>query len=141
MYESLSYKEHIEKVLKTSNSRVKLLPHIKQDLTPHTAETVYKVMMLPLLLYCNNTFIYMSPKKKHQYERIQMQCLKIVNGKRDSVKLPLINHIRNKMCGIEVFKCLNAISPPDYKENFKRLDHCKGTGGNDYSLLLPKVKS
>ena len=41
----------------------------------------------------------------------------------------------------EVFKCLNGILPPDYKEYLKCLDHCKGTCGNDHSLLLPTVKS
>ena len=70
-----------------------------------------------------------------------MRCLKNINGKRDSVKLPSLNHIRNKMCAIEVFKCLNGILPPDYREYFKRFDDCKGTGGNDHSLLLRKVKS
>ena len=60
MNKSLPYKEHIEKVLKKANSRVKLLSHIRQDLAPHTAETVYKVMIMPLLLYCNNIFIDMS---------------------------------------------------------------------------------
>ena len=45
------------------------------------------------------------------------------------------------MCAVDVFKCLNGISPPDYEKYFKRLDHCKGTRGNDQSLLLPKVKS
>ena len=107
MEKSLSYKEHVEKVLKKANSRVKLLSHIRQDLTPHAAETVYKVMIMPLLLYCNNIFIDLLPNKKHQFEKIQMRCLKIINGKRDSVKLPSINHIRNKMCAIEAFKCLN----------------------------------
>ena len=45
------------------------------------------------------------------------------------------------MCAIEVFKYLNRILPPDYKEYVKRLDYCKGTRGNDHSLLLPKVRS
>ena len=45
------------------------------------------------------------------------------------------------MCAIEVFKCLNGISPPGYENYFKHLDHCKGTRGNDQNLLLPKVKS
>ena len=45
------------------------------------------------------------------------------------------------MCAIEVFKCLNGISPPGDKAYFKRLDRCKGTRGNDHSLLLPKGKS
>ena len=43
------------------------------------------------------------------------------------------------MCAVLI--CLNGISPPDYKEYFKRLGHCKDTRGNDHSLLLLKVKS
>ena len=38
MDKSLSYKEHIEKVLKKENSRVKILSYIGQDLTLHAAE-------------------------------------------------------------------------------------------------------
>ena len=102
MDKSLSYKEHIEKVLKKANSRVKLLSHKRQDLTPHAVETVYKVMIMPLLLYCNNIFIDMSPNKKQQFEKIQMRCLKIINGKRNSVKLPSINHIRKKCVQLKV---------------------------------------
>ena len=52
-----------------------------------------------------------------------------------------MSHIRNKMCTIEVFTCLNGVLPPDYEKCFKRLDHCKGIRGNNHSLLLPKVKS
>ena len=81
MDKSLSYKEHIEKVLKKANSRVKLLSHIGQDMTPHAAETVYYVMIMPLPLYGNNIFIDMSPNKKHQFEKIQMRYLKIVNNR------------------------------------------------------------
>ena len=45
------------------------------------------------------------------------------------------------MCVIEVFKILKGVSPPDYEKYFKRLDHCKCTHGNNYSLLLPQAKS
>ena len=55
--------------------------------------------------------------------------------------LPSINHIRSKMCAIEVFKFLNGFLPLDYNEYFKHLDHWKDTRGNDHSLLLPKLKS
>ena len=48
-----------------------------------------------------------------------------------------MNHIRT----IEVFKRFNGVSPPDFEKYFGRLDHSKGTRGNDHSLLLPKVKS
>ena len=65
-------------------------------LTLHAAQTIYKVMILPLLVYCNNIFIDMSPHKKHQFEKIQFQCLKIIYGKRNSVKLSSINYITKK---------------------------------------------
>ena len=45
------------------------------------------------------------------------------------------------MYAIEVFKCFNIVSQPDYEKFFKCLDHCKGTRENNHSLLLPKVKS
>ena len=61
--------------------------------------------------------------------------------KKNSAKLLLINHIRNRVCAIEVFKCLNGVSPPDCEKHSKLLDHCKGTRGNNDSLLLPKAKS
>ena len=60
MDKSLSYKEHIEKVLKNVDLRVKLFCHIRQNLTPHAAETAYKVMIMHLLFYCINIFIDMS---------------------------------------------------------------------------------
>ena len=96
-------------------------------------------MMLSLLLYCSNVFVDMSPNKKQQFEKIQMRCLKSINAKRNSARLSSINHSRNKL--FEVFKCLDGISTPDYEKYFKRLDYCKGTQGNDQSLLFPKVKS
>ena len=70
-----------------------------------------------------------------------MRCLKIINGKRNNVKIPLIRHTRSKICAIEVLKCLKGVSPPDYENYCKCLDHCKGTRGNNQSLLLPNVKS
>ena len=87
MDKSLSYKEHIEKVLKKAKSRGKLLPHIRQDLTPHAAETIYKVMKPPLLLNCSNSFVDMSSNKKQQFEkRIKMPRLKSINVKRNTKK-------------------------------------------------------
>ena len=141
MDKSLTYAEHIEKTLKKASSRVKLLSRIRPNLTPHAAETIYRVMILPLLIYCNSIFVEMSPSKKQQFESIQIRSLKIINGRRSSVKLPSINHIRNRMCAVEVFKCLNGLAPPDSMEYFKRVKHSKATRGNEHNLMLPRVKS
>ena len=141
MDKSLTYAEHIDNTPKKASSRVKLLSRIRPNLTPHAAETIYRVMILPLLIYCNNIFVEMSPSKKQRFESIQIRSLKIINGRRKSVKLPSINHIRNRMCAVEVFKCLNGLAPPDFMEYFQRVKHSKATRGNEHSLLLPRVKS
>lgn len=70
-----------------------------------------------------------------------MQCSKIINGKRNGFNRSSVNHIKSGICAIEVFKCFNGPSLPDYKEHFQRVHPCKGIRGNDHSLLLPKVKS
>ena len=75
MDKSLTYAEHIKKTLKKASSRVKLLSRIRPNLTPHAAEIIYRVMILPLLIYCNNIFVEMSPSKKQRFESIQIRSL------------------------------------------------------------------
>ena len=100
MDKSLTYAEHFEKTLKKASSRVKLLSRIRPNLMPHAAESIYRVMILPLLIYCNNIFRELSPSKKERFKRIQIRSLQIMNGRRNSVKLATINkqHQKQNVC-------------------------------------------
>ena len=102
--------------------------------------TKFKILIQNLKNY-NNIFIEISPSKIQQFESIQIRSSMIRNGRRSNVKLQSINHIRNRLGAVEVFKCLNSLAPPDLMEYFNCVKHSKDICRNEHSLLLPIVKS
>ena len=141
MDKNLTFSDHLEKTVKKATSRVKLLTRIRHNINPYTAETIYKVTILPILLYCNNVFLHMAPSKKALVENIQKRALKVINGYRHSVKLEKVSSIRNKMCPLEVFKSLNGVLPHDFQHYFTRVNHSQRTHANTKNIVLPRVKS
>ena len=83
---NFTFNNHLEKTIKRATSGVKLLLCIRHNITP-AAEMIYKVAILPVLLYCNKMFPHMAPSKKAHFESIQKRSLKVINGNRDSAKL------------------------------------------------------
>ena len=57
---NLNFDEHLEKTFKKVSSRIKLLSRVGENINPHTAETIYKVMILPVMLCCCNIFVSMA---------------------------------------------------------------------------------
>ena len=47
---NLNFNEHLEKTFNKVSSRIKLLSRVRQNISPHTAETIYKVMICHALL-------------------------------------------------------------------------------------------
>ncbi len=141
MDKSLTMKEHLSKTYKKVLSRTKLLARIRHNVSPWVAETIYKVMILPQMLYCSNIMLGMSNTHKTQFERIRNRVLAIINGNSQRVQLPTVNHARNKKCLVEVFKCQNGLSPRLFEGYFKKIQHHKETRGNNINLVLPKVRT
>ena len=55
---------------------------------------IYKVMILPVMLYCSNIFVGMTQLKKQRFKTFQDRAIRIINGKRkNDIKLPGVNHI------------------------------------------------
>ena len=67
---SLIIKELLEETFKNTLSRTNLLARIQHNISPCVAETIYKVMILPQMLYCSNILLGMSNTQKSQCERI-----------------------------------------------------------------------
>ena len=141
MDKNLTMKVHLEKNYKKVMSRTKLLARIRNNISPWVAETIYKVMILPQMLYCSNIMLGLSNTHISQFERIRSRALAIINGRSQRVKLPTVNHAINKRCLVEVFKCQNGLAPPLFKNYFKKILHQKETRGNNTNLLLPKVRT
>ena len=57
MGKNLTLADHVNKVIKKTMSRTNLLGRLRHNINPHTAETIYKVMILPVMPYCANAFI------------------------------------------------------------------------------------
>ena len=49
--------------------------------------------------------------------------------------------IRNRLCALEVFKCLNGIAPKAFGDYFTRQNHKVNTRKNNKSLVVPKVRT
>ena len=56
----LNLQSHVENIHMKVASRIKLLGRIRLDITPAVAETIYKVMILPIFLYCSYVNISIS---------------------------------------------------------------------------------
>ena len=141
MDKNLTYADHLEKTAKKAISRVKLLSQIRSIISLHTAESIYKVTILLILLYYSNVFLHISPSKQALLENIQSRAIRVINGSRHNDKLENLNSKRNKACALEVFKCLNNISQHAYKIYFVRTNHCKSTRSNTKNISLPKIRS
>ena len=140
MDRNLTFNDHLEKTIKMAWSRVQLLSRIRHNITPYLAETIYKVAMLPMILYCNNVFLHIAPSKKARFENIQKRALKIINGNRDNVKLE-VSSVRNKMGVLEVFKILDGLSPHAFHNYFTKVNHNHSTRANTKNVILPKVRA
>ena len=141
MDKNLNYLEHLNKIQKKAASRVRLLSRIRHNIGPYTAETIYKMMILPVMLYCSNIFIDLPNCHKLKFEDIQNRAMQIVYGSINSTEWPSINEIRNRNCVHEVFKCLHGLAPMPLQKRFTRVSHSQNTRGNNVNLSLPKVKT
>ena len=142
MDKSLTYTTQIERVYKKASSRVKLLSRIRKNISPYVAETIYKVMIEPVLFYCNNVMLGISDSTAARFQDIQDRAHKVVFGKRErSNTWETVSCKRNRLCVLEVFKCLNGIAPINFNEYFSKNSHEKNTRGNNSLLKIPKVRT
>ena len=110
------------------------------NISPTTAETIYKIMILPIFLYCSNINIGILDSLKSKLEKLQNRVMKIINGHKGKISLPSRNLVRNKRCALEVFKCLNGPAPRMLEKHLKRLDHQKDTRGKKSNLVFPCIR-
>ena len=75
---NLNLLSQFEKMFKKVSSRIKLLARVRMNISPSTAETIYKVMILPILLYCSNINIGMSDSHKAKLEKLQDRVMRII---------------------------------------------------------------
>ena len=122
------------------SSRIKLLGRIRVDITPAVAETIYKVMILPIFLHYSNINISISDTQNSKIEKSQRRPLKIINGRVGRINFPAIKAIEYKRCANELLKCVLELAPNLFENYFCKQNHTKGTRGNNASLVVPSIR-
>ena len=118
MDKSLTYVEQKEKMYKEAMRRVKLLSRIRCNVSPLVAQSIYRTMIEPIVLYCNNLFLGDSASSIEKFQKVQDRSFKIVYGNNISNNWSTLESIRSKVCVIDV---LNSLAPPCYDGYFQKL--------------------
>ena len=139
---SLTHTTQIERVYKKASSRVRLLSRIPKNIGLFVAETIYKVMIAPVLFYCNNVMLGISDSAAAKFQKIQDRAHKVVFGKRESSNTwETVSCKINRFCVLEVYKYLNGIAPINFNEYFSENSYEENTRGNNSLLKVPKVRT
>ena len=91
---NLTLADHMNKFIKKAMTRTNLLNRIRHDINPYTAKTTYKVMILPVMLYCSNAVLDIADSRKQRFKNVKMRAFKIINGQSNFVGLPTVQQSR-----------------------------------------------
>ena len=79
--QSLNMRLHLDKVYKKESSKLKLLSRMRPVLTRSAAESVYKTVIVPGILYCSTPVLKVTETDCRKFESLQNRALKIIHGK------------------------------------------------------------
>ena len=75
--QSLSFKEHVTRLVHKVSSQLGLLSKVRNSLTVHAPERVYTSMILPKLDYCDFVWNNLAPSRYNTLERLQTRTARI----------------------------------------------------------------
>ena len=77
----LNLHQHFDNVYKKASNRVKLLSRIREKVVPYVAESIYKSLIRPLLLYCYPVQLSLPQGTVNKLQYIQNGAAKILTPK------------------------------------------------------------
>ena len=57
MDSNLSFTKYLQKLYKKGSTMVKLLSTVRSNISPYVAETIYKTMVEPVIMYCSTVLL------------------------------------------------------------------------------------
>ena len=135
-------KEHLQKTLKSATARITLLKRMRQSLTSHAAESIYKAIVLPIMLYCSTLTLKISDTMGKKFENLQVRAIKIIHHHpeldQERGYMTILNQ-KNFKADLLIFKCLQGTTIPNFASYSERVSHNYVTRGNKATLRVPKV--
>ena len=141
---SLDMKEHLQKTLKSGAARIKLLKRMRQSLTIHAAESIYKAIVLPKMLYYSTLSLKISDTMGKKFENLQTRAIKIIHHDpefdQERGYMTIFNQKKIK-ADLLIFKCLQGSTIQNFASYGERVCHNYGTRGNKATLRVPRVRT
>ena len=140
---TLNMNEHLRRVLRKANARVKLLSRVRDSLSVFAAKAVYNSFILPTMLYCSTPVVKVSDKMLKKFESFQNRAQKVIYGLQEDNRCGLIsiNNQKKMKVAIQMCKCRQGTSIPALRKYADNIDHQHETRSNKSLLRLPLVKT
>ena len=140
--QSLNMRLHLDKVYKKVSSKLKLLSRMRPLLTRSAAESVYKIVIVPGILYCSTPVRKIAETDCRKFESLQNRALKIIHGKqqKDCKSMSIESNKKYKAC-LLALKCLKRTSIEVMNTCLEPLNHNQNTRNNKYAARIPRVRT
>ena len=125
---SLNLNSHYKNSMKKASGRLNLLSKLRNQMDSKTAESIYKVMVLPMFNYCSLLMLKQNNIIKN-------------NETEDIKSLPSIDGFKKQRAGIFVQSCLNGNQCENFVNMFSVISHDISTRDNTHLLRLPKIRT
>ena len=117
---------------------------MRQSLTSHAAESIYKATVLPKMLYCSTPILKISDTMGKKFENLQARAIKIIHHHpefdQEHGYMTISNQKKFKE-DLLIFKCLQGATIPNFESYGERVSHDYGTRGNKATLSVPRVRT
>ena len=139
----LNMSDHLQKTVKNVTAHIKLLKRMRHSLSDLAVESMYKAMVLPVILYCSNPVLKVSDTMANKFGRLQRSALKIIHNQSKSCKecgpMTLL-YQKSYKAAIIMFKCLQGIAILHFTSYVYKVEHKYYKRGTSSTLRLPKVR-
>ena len=103
---TLNLNEHLRRMLRKADTKIKLLSRVRHSLSSFAAKAVHTSFILPTMLYCSTPVVKISEAMKKKFDSMQKRAQKVMYGLQERNRSELIsinNHKKIKVM-IKMFK-------------------------------------
>ena len=138
---TLNFQQHFQNSYKKASARVRLLQKIRSSLNVHSAESIYRSMITPIVLYCNSVLLSYCSTKMQKIQRLESRCKNIISSSKNvCINVQSIDKMISKRTCIMVYDCLKGHGC-DLFENYFDVLNNRNTRNRNCLIKLPKVKT
>ena len=148
MDDSLSWKDHVQHILMKASARLGMLRRLRNDISIHTANIVYKSYILPILDYCDTVWNCCNVGDEEKLEKIQRRVARVVmkvgcsHDALNDLRWETLKNRREQHVFKLVKKCVNGTIPQFLANYFSFNREVKVRTTRQSNLLyLPKVRT